>query len=86
MPGMADEDDWAALVHVERSVGQLRIKAHDAFDPIWRSGAVRRGQAYQMLADELGIPEHEAHFKRMSVEELETALPVIAKLREQIGI
>lgn len=36
-------------------------KAHDAFDPIWRTGRMKRNAAYAWLAQKLGIDAKEAH-------------------------
>lgn len=35
--------------------------AHAAFDPIWKSGARKRGGAYGWLADQLGIAHKDCH-------------------------
>lgn len=32
-----------------------RSRAHEAFDPLWKEGAMRRGQAYAWLAKTLGV-------------------------------
>lgn len=37
------------------------MAAHEAFDPIWRSGAMSRSRAYQWLADRLGIDREDCH-------------------------
>lgn len=42
-----------------------RMRAHEAFDRIWRSGRMSRGQAYRWLASELGVPEQDAHMGNM---------------------
>jgi len=44
--------------------GELRawkIKAHAAFDPLWRSGLMTRTEAYDKLAEILNIPRGRAH-------------------------
>lgn len=33
----------------------LRRRTHAAFDPIWQSGTMRRGEAYGWLADRMGL-------------------------------
>ena len=35
--------------------------AHAAFDPLWRGGAMKRGQAYKWLAEQLGINQKDCH-------------------------
>ncbi len=34
---------------------RLKMDAHAAFDPLWKSGGMKRKQAYGYLADKLGI-------------------------------
>lgn len=36
---------------------ELKKKAHAAFDPIWKSGKLKRGHAYARLAKKLGVKE-----------------------------
>jgi hypothetical protein len=50
---------------------QLRIakmKAHAAFDPLWRSGKMSRKQAYSWLSKALDIPKEEAHIGMFNAE------------------
>ena len=35
--------------------------AHAAFDPLWKTGMMRRADAYHWLCGELGIPREETH-------------------------
>jgi hypothetical protein len=81
---LIEDEDWAASLRLPRSQSQLRIKAHEEFDPIWRSGLLGRGEAYRVLATELGVPEPEAHFRRMGVEQLEAAIPAVRRLRARL--
>lgn len=41
-----------------RATKQLRIEAHAAFDPLWKSGSMRRPQAYAWLRHRFGTGEH----------------------------
>lgn len=81
---MGSDNDWASDLPLRRSTAQLRIKAHELFDPIWKSGAVSRKKAYRLLAADLGVCEQMAHFKSMGPEKLEKALPVIQALRDRL--
>ena len=38
-----------------------RIRAHKAFDEIWRSGIMSRGQAYQWMQHKFGLSKDQAH-------------------------
>ena len=40
---------------------QLKSMAHAAFDPIWKSKRMKRGQAYAWLAKEMGLPRELTH-------------------------
>lgn len=40
---------------------KLKSEAHQAFDPIWRQKYMTRSEAYQWLADSLGIPKPHCH-------------------------
>ena len=40
----------------------LKMTAHTLFDPMWKSGRMKRKQAYNDLAKKLGIPVRECHF------------------------
>lgn len=35
---------------------------HNLFDSVWKSGKLKRGQAYKRLAKALDIPQNECHF------------------------
>jgi hypothetical protein len=53
-------EDLAELIELndrEKStaVAQARIRAHAAFDPIWKSGEMRRPEAYLWLTRAMGL-------------------------------
>ena len=56
---------------------QLRIAVHDAFDPLWLNGQMGRNEAYEWLADQLGIPKHECHIGSFDKEMCERALEIL---------
>ena len=43
--------------------------AHDAFDPIWQSGRMKRRDAYQWLAEQMGLSPEETHIGMFDVRE-----------------
>ncbi len=47
---------------------QWKMKAHAAFDPLWKRGPMTRSEAYAWLAEELGIPAEECHIGLFDVE------------------
>lgn len=44
-----------------------RIQAHDAFDPIWKGGGMKRGKAYKWLDDARGVPRGSTHIGQSNV-------------------
>ena len=40
---------------------RLKSAAHAAFDPLWKDGGMKRGDAYGWLAGQLGIPRPDCH-------------------------
>lgn len=44
-----------------------KIRAHAAFDPLWKTGRMKRGDAYALLADRLGIPRYRCHIGWMDL-------------------
>lgn len=45
---------------------QLKMRAHEAFDPIWQSGTMKRTDAYAWLQQQTGISARECHIGWMS--------------------
>lgn len=43
--------------------------AHAAFDPIWKSGHLSRTQAYEWLAQQMGLPVHRCHIGYFDVDQ-----------------
>lgn len=37
------------------------MAAHEAFDPLWRSGQRKRADTYKWLAEQLGLPLARCH-------------------------
>lgn len=61
-----------------RELRQARMKAHAVFDPIWRRGKMRRGQAYRWLEEKLGFgPVH------IGESDLETCRKIVEVCNEQ---
>ena len=47
----------------------LKDQAHEYFDMLWKLKYVTREEAYNYLAEWLGVPEPEAHMSRMDSEQ-----------------
>jgi len=48
---------------------KARMAAHEAFDPIWKSGRLTRSGAYQWLADRMGALPGQTHISWMTAAE-----------------
>lgn len=46
-----------------------RGEAHAAFDPLWKSGAMSRSQAYKWLAMQMGLRPDDCHMEKFTVEQ-----------------
>lgn len=55
---------------------RLKVNAHAAFDPIWKSKELTRSRAYHWLADQLGIPPQECHMGSLSDDHLRRVVVV----------
>jgi hypothetical protein len=58
-----------------KATRQARIRAHDAFDPIWKSGEMKRAQAYAWLREATGV----MHIGDSSLEECERVVTACAE-------
>ncbi len=45
-----------------------KMQAHASFDPIWKSGPLKRGEAYALLSKTLEIPEEQCHIGMFDVD------------------
>jgi len=59
---------WGESPLVDSNTHAARIKAHQAFDIIWKSKLMKRSVAYAWLTKSLGIPPKECHMKLMTKE------------------
>ena len=44
-----------------------KMKAHAAFDPLWRQGGMKRNEAYRWLSEMLGIDPSDCHIGMFDV-------------------
>lgn len=82
--GCHAETDIPLGFMADRETRQLRLKAHNAFDPLWKkSGKFKRITAYTWLASMLQIPLKECHISQFSKKQCElTVIYSKRKLRE----
>jgi len=65
----ADPDGNPAGIPGNKDTRMWRIKAHDAFDQLWKSGMMRRPQAYAWLRKVMDLKGHEAHIGTFDIEQ-----------------
>lgn len=44
-----------------KALREAKVRAHAAFDPLWKAGTMDRSAAYAWLADQLGIDRKDCH-------------------------
>lgn len=76
---------WGRHPLADAKTHAARQKAHSIFDPLWKSGFLRRGDAYHLLADELKLPERECHMKLMSEAVAKRVPDAVFAIRGKIG-
>jgi ssDNA-binding Zn-finger/Zn-ribbon topoisomerase 1 len=65
-----------------KELRDLRVRAHNVFDRVWRQGGLTRSQAYKLLREKMGMTEDEAHIAKMNAEQCKR---VLAEFRGYIG-
>lgn len=63
---------------------RARIRAHDAFDAIWKDGHMTRSRAYEELAQRLGIPWAQCHIAQFDENQCARAIEACAQIREGV--
>lgn len=62
---------------------QLKMKAHAAFDPLWKNGAGNRGKRYGWLAQRLGIEKHRCHIGYFSEDECRRVIAICEQPKDK---
>ena len=60
---------------------KARIKAHDAFDPLWKFGRYRRTQLYKKLADFMGLGDKETHIGMFDKEQCARVIEFVEQVK-----
>lgn len=58
--------------------------AHAAFDPIWRHGDMKRGDAYKWLAGQLGIEQSECHISMFDRVTCRKVIQIMERYNEEL--
>lgn len=65
----------------DRALRRAKQAAHDAFDPLWRSGEMSRQGAYAWLAGALRIPNRACHIGGFDLEQCQAVIAACAARR-----
>jgi hypothetical protein len=65
---------WNGNSPADYGTRQTRIKAHEAFDHLWKSGMLKRGDAYKKLAKFLGVHIEETHIANFDIEQCQKVI------------
>lgn len=57
-------------------------KAHNSFDPIWKSGMMNRSRAYSWLADKMGLPKKKCHIGMFGIEQCQKVVRICQERRK----
>jgi hypothetical protein len=63
---------------------ELRLwkkRAHTKFDPLWKTGIMKRSFAYQLLRETLHLSKDQAHIGEMDVEQCKLLIDNIPKIK-----
>ena len=53
---------------------QLKVEAHAAFDALWKTYGMKRGEAYAWLADAMGVKKKDCHIGWFTTDQLNEAI------------
>ena len=65
---------------------RLKQEAHAAFDPLWRSGAMTRVEAYAWLAAQLGVSVRNCHIGMMDDDGCRAVLQVVTNSKRRLEV
>lgn len=75
---------WKGKPLVDRETHKARILAHEAFDRLWKSRHMKRGQAYAWLKKAMGWTE-QPHMAEMSPEDASTVVRLASEKWREIN-
>jgi hypothetical protein len=62
-----------------------KIRAHAAFDPLWKNGEMSRGKAYLLMQDLMGISAGQAHIGEFTVDDCKLLIEKLKERRENLA-
>lgn len=63
-----------------RELREWRKRAHRVFDPLWKSGRIKRREAYRIMREIMNLDEEDAHIAMFTVEQCKQLIQLLAKL------
>ncbi len=76
----AHQDTGGPLgIPANKETRELRIKAHDAFDALWKDGHMSRPEAYCWMQREMRLTPAEAHIGRFSAEQCQRLIDLATR-------
>lgn len=65
---------WNGNIPADYSTRQARIQAHEYFDTLWKSGMLKRKNAYKKLSHFLEIPREKTHIGSFDQEQCQKVI------------
>ena len=65
---------------------RAKMAAHGMFDDLWKSGEMRRSEAYAWLANEMGIEPRDCHIGMMDVAQCRAVVQIVADRKKESRI
>lgn len=71
-------DDLRRAAEAHMTVADWRVKAHAAFDPLWKRNG-RRSEAYAWLAQSMGLARADCHIRLFDAEQCKRVVTLCEK-------
>ena len=68
----------------ELPIREHRMKAHESFDWVWKSGTMKRNEAYLWLSIRLNIPQNICHIGRFDEEMCKKVIQITTELKHTL--
>lgn len=79
--GCHENSDWKAFGRLAtKELRQLKMKAHAAFDPLWKSGEMSRPAAYMWLAKRMNMPVKRCHIGWFSEDQCRKVIQIMEEV------
>lgn len=70
-------------VPANRETKNARVRAHDAFDRMWRGMGMERDDAYRWMQKAMGLTVEDAHIGRFTIIECEKLVAIVEAVLER---